>query len=117
MKLTPTYPHLTNSLIIDKGLEYFQASNKALSIVHLMNHTKNSHETIGFLFSDIQSISQKLKNEQIANDLGVENIGLLHCIYECQLSNGYMRYIINFDYSFMIVEAKKVELIEGLMYA
>ena len=89
---------------------------KALSIAHLMDHKKNSQETIGFLFSNIQSISQKLKNEQVAEELGCE-IGLPNFLYSGKLDEDYNKYVFHSENTFIIVEAKKVELIEGLLFA
>ena len=116
MKLAPVYPHLTNTLMTDTGIEFYPISQKALSIAHLMDHKANKTVALGFLFGDVQSISYKLKNKQVAEELGCE-IGLPNFLYSGKLDEYYNRYVFHAENAFIIVEAKKVELIEGLLFA
>ena len=113
MTPTPLYPHFVNPFHLETGLEYYPDSKKALSIVSLSDKIKKEAVTVGFLFIGVRTITQKLKHDHIAEKLGVD-IGLPHYIYATSLDEPYSRYIFHSVSHFIIVEAQKVELIEGL---
>lgn len=113
MTPTPLYPHFVNPFHLDVGLEYYPTSKKALSIVRLSDRIKKETINVGFLFIGVRTITQKLKHDYIAEKLGID-IGLPHYIYATSLDGPYSQYIFHSESHFIIVEAQKIELIEGL---
>ncbi|TCI85012.1 hypothetical protein [Tenacibaculum sp. M341] len=116
MKLEPVFKYLSNSLLRDTGLEYYPESKKALTIVNLANHKENKNETYGFLFSDVITISQRVKNKMNADLLGCTDVGMLHFLYYLNLEDEKKRYVFHTEENFIVIEAKAVELIEGLYF-
>lgn len=116
MEFKPVYDFLTNSTIPDMGIEYFSKSKKAFSIAWLLNQEEKKSEAYGFLFDQVESISQKPKTEKISRNLGIENMGLLNFIYYKQHSDDKKIFVLNSEYNYIVVIAKKVELIRGVTF-
>jgi len=115
MSAQPVFPHLQNSYLNNLGFEYYSASNKALSIVRLFNSEINKTETFGFLFSEVTSVTQKIKNKKNLHLAGGLDVGMLHFLY---VVNGINKTFYFHSERFLIgVKANSVELIKGLQYA
>ncbi|SNR15997.1 hypothetical protein [Tenacibaculum jejuense] len=115
MILEPVFKYLSNTLISDNtGLEYNPNSKKALCIAWLKDHKVNENKSFGFLFSDVEIISQKVKNKMNANLLGCTDMGMLHFLYYLNLEDERKRYVFHSEENFIVINAKSVELIEGL---
>lgn len=113
--LKPVFDFLANSTTTDKGLEYFYNSRKAVSIVRLANLKLNEVITYGFVFNEVKSISQKFKNEKNANELGCP-MGMVHFLYSRPANDDYTLYVIHSDFNFILIEAKNVEMVDGIEY-
>jgi hypothetical protein len=116
MNFTPVYEHLTNSLIVDNGLEYISETKKAIALAYLSDSKKKKNDTYGFLFTNVKSIYQKLKNNQTTISHGLKDLGMLNFIYSKKYNEESFIFAINSGYSVIFIIAEKIEMIEGLKF-
>lgn len=115
--LEPVFQFLKNTEVVDTGLEFYPNSGKALCISYLFDTNIKERMTFGFLFSEVFSISQKVRNEFNAKELGIVDLAMINFLYQSNYSDDLKRFVFHTQDNFIIVTASSVELIKGLEFA
>lgn len=114
MRLEPVFKQFWNLLHSSFGIEHYFDSSKALMLTKVNDREKKEYIVYGFLFKGVISTSQIPNNSINKKQLGCGDDFHSHVLYQSNLENGYKRFVTYTDYDLVIIEAKSVELIEGL---
>jgi len=120
MKAQAVFPFLTEGyeMYRNKTIEYYHASKKAFTVLHVYDTNQEKTVEVGILFHQVEELSQKLMTEFLYDEFGMEyDQGMLECLYYIEHIEGAQTFILSLGDNVAIIKAKSVELITEGVYA
>lgn len=114
----PLFPHLSEGSIMYryKAIEYFNSSKKIFTIANMYDGEKKKSVTVGFLFTDVEEVSQKLKTDNLLKEFGLEGNPMFEFIFYSDGDKELKTYILAIGVAVLIIKAREVELIKEDIY-
>ncbi|BAP32471.1 metallophosphoesterase [Chryseobacterium sp. StRB126] len=120
MKAQPVFPFLTEGSRMhrNKTVEYYHSSKKAFTALSVYDTNQKRAVEVGFLFYQVEELSQRLKTDLLYDELGLEHDNpMFECLYYIKHREGIQTFILSMGDNVAIIKARSVDLITEDVYA